>query len=90
MEQKRRKSVTFTEKGAEEVFYVDDWDRSPAAVTERLTYKYVHCIIRQLAHALTSNESLIRDVYELKELRISLPRINVAANRTKLKPKCVV
>lgn len=35
----KRKSVTFTEDGEEEVFYVDDWDRSPAAIVERLTYK---------------------------------------------------
>jgi len=65
---RNRKSVTFTEEGEEEVFYVDDWDRSPAAVTERLTYK---------------------DVYELKELHISLPRINLATNRTKQHAKCV-
>ncbi len=38
-QEQKRKSVTFTEEGEEEVFYVDDWDRSPAAVVERLTYK---------------------------------------------------
>ena len=37
----RRKSVTFCEVGEEDIFYVDDWDRSPAAVTERLTYQCV-------------------------------------------------
>jgi len=57
----RRKSVTFCEVGEEDVFYVDDWDRSPAAVTERLTYK---------------------DVYELKEMRIALPRIHLARRKS--------
>lgn len=37
----KRKSVTFSDDGEVEVFYVEDWDRSPAAVVERLTYKYV-------------------------------------------------
>ena len=37
----KRKSVTFPEDDEVEVFYVEDWDRSPAAVVERLTYKYV-------------------------------------------------
>ena len=40
-QESNRKSVTFTEEGEEEVFFADDWDRSPAAVTERLTYKFV-------------------------------------------------
>ncbi|KAI0698343.1 hypothetical protein BC835DRAFT_1413115 [Cytidiella melzeri] len=64
----KRKSVTFTE-GEEEVFYVDDWDRSPAQVVERLTYK---------------------DVYELKELRITLPRINLAGKCAKQNAKCAI
>ncbi|PSR80376.1 hypothetical protein PHLCEN_2v6761 [Hermanssonia centrifuga] len=54
--EQNRKSVSFSEDGEEEVFYAEDWDRSPAAVTQRLTY---------------------RDVYELKELRMALPRINL-------------
>ncbi|KAI0085790.1 hypothetical protein BDY19DRAFT_996464 [Irpex rosettiformis] len=66
-QEQKRKSVTFTEDGEEEVFYVDDWDRSPAAVVERLTYK---------------------DVYELKELHISLPRINLTSKCRKRDPKC--
>lgn len=37
----RPKSVSFCEVSEEDVFYVDDWDRSPAAVTERLTYRCV-------------------------------------------------
>ncbi|KAI0342954.1 hypothetical protein BDW22DRAFT_1356492 [Trametopsis cervina] len=63
-EEMKRKSVTFMDEG--EVFYVDDWDRSPTAIVERLTYK---------------------DVYELKELHISLPRINLATKCTKEKAK---
>lgn len=42
----RRKSVTFSEVGEEDIFYVDDWDRSPAAVTERLTYQCVPAFCR--------------------------------------------
>lgn len=54
----RRKSVTFSMKGEEdiqeEVFYADEWDRSPIEATPKLTY---------------------RDVLELMELRLSIPRI---------------
>lgn len=41
----RQKSVAFCEIGEEDIFYVDDWDRSPAAVTERLTYQYVVTLV---------------------------------------------
>ncbi|EKM50111.1 uncharacterized protein PHACADRAFT_264660 [Phanerochaete carnosa HHB-10118-sp] len=57
----RRKSVAFCEVGEEDIFYADDWDRSPAAITQRLTYQ---------------------DVYELKELRIALPRIQLARRKS--------
>ncbi|KIP03438.1 hypothetical protein PHLGIDRAFT_20244 [Phlebiopsis gigantea 11061_1 CR5-6] len=59
--QQRRKSVTFCEVGEEDIFYVDDWDRSPAAVTERLTYQ---------------------DVYELKELHVVLPRLQLTRRKS--------
>ncbi len=39
--EQNRKSVSFSEDGEEEVFYAEDWDRSPAAVTQRLTYRCV-------------------------------------------------
>lgn len=39
----RRKSVTFSMKGEEdiqeEVFYADEWDRSPIEATPKLTYR---------------------------------------------------
>ncbi|CCM01823.1 uncharacterized protein FIBRA_03891 [Fibroporia radiculosa] len=76
----RRKSVTFLpaspcEDGGsdgddndddrlrvkEEVFYVDEWDRSPAETTRKLNYK---------------------DVLELMELRLALPRIGVGRRRS--------
>ena len=72
--------MTFCEVGEDDIFYVDDWDRSPAAVTERLTYKcvsfYTSNSTAVLIHALNFTSS--RDVYELKELRIALPRIQLA------------
>ncbi|KAF7797241.1 hypothetical protein EIP86_008433 [Pleurotus ostreatoroseus] len=60
----KRKSVTFSDDGEVEVFYVEDWDRSPAAVVERLTYK---------------------DVYELKEMRMALPRMGLSSQH-RMKP----
>ncbi|KAI0064036.1 hypothetical protein BV25DRAFT_1764627, partial [Artomyces pyxidatus] len=48
-----RKSVSFCSQAANEVFFADEWDRSPAEVTPRLTYK---------------------DMLELKEIQLSLPR----------------
>ena len=41
LKDEKRKSVSFPEDDEVEVFYVEDWDRSPAAVVERLTYKCV-------------------------------------------------
>ena len=35
----KRKSVTFPDDNGVEEFFVEDWDRSPTAVVERLTYK---------------------------------------------------
>ncbi|KAH9933464.1 uncharacterized protein B0H18DRAFT_951998 [Fomitopsis serialis] len=61
----RRKSVTFSEDGnaevvKEEVFYVEEYDRTPMKVTNRLNY---------------------RDMLELMELRLSLPRIRAFGRR---------
>ncbi|KAI0917940.1 hypothetical protein AcW1_006933 [Taiwanofungus camphoratus] len=54
----RRKSVSFGTPGEEEVkeevFYVEEYDRSPAQVTRKLLY---------------------RDILEMMELRLTLPRI---------------
>ncbi|KZT07528.1 uncharacterized protein LAESUDRAFT_724985 [Laetiporus sulphureus 93-53] len=56
--EERRKSVTFSSDGEEdvkeEVFYADEWDRSPHKVTQKLNY---------------------RDVLELMELRLALPKV---------------
>jgi hypothetical protein len=54
----RRKSVTFCEVGEEDVFYVDDWDRSPAAVTERLTYQCVFRLLPSVLAAYMRSEQL--------------------------------
>ncbi|KAI0736444.1 hypothetical protein C8Q72DRAFT_878849 [Fomitopsis betulina] len=61
----RRKSVTFSDDGSEEevkeeVFYVEDYDRSPMKVTYKLNY---------------------RDMMELMELRLALPRIRPFGSR---------
>lgn len=77
----KRKSVTFSDDGEEEVFYVEDWDRSPAAVVERLTYKYVRIsTLREHAHSRAR-----RDVYELKEMRMALPRMGLTPGH-RMKP----
>ena len=76
----KRKSVTFSDDGEVEVFYVEDWDRSPAAVVERLTYKYVYFP--------TLRRNLLtcpRDVYELKEMRMALPRMGLSSQH-RMKP----
>ncbi|KAH9839984.1 uncharacterized protein C8Q71DRAFT_721771 [Rhodofomes roseus] len=61
----RRKSVTFSDVGneeevKEEVFYVEEYDRSPMKVTNKLNY---------------------RDMLELMELRLALPRIRPFSGR---------
>lgn len=44
------KSVSFPEDDEVEVFFVEDWDRSPAAVVERLTYRCVCFLSTSRAH----------------------------------------
>ncbi|OCH96374.1 hypothetical protein OBBRIDRAFT_787453 [Obba rivulosa] len=54
----QRKCVSFCSEDAE-IFYVDDWDRSPAEVTDKLHYRCVICALKTFWNSCNS-ESFYR------------------------------
>ncbi|KAF8584036.1 hypothetical protein K439DRAFT_1617021 [Ramaria rubella] len=75
----KSKRVSFDGAEPASVFEADEWDRSPAEVTLRLTYnncqsfcylRYKHVVLRNILMLIV----LLRDVVELRELNVSLVR----------------